>query len=206
MSRTLLVTPELILQTVGPCKHDNPKPYTKLFQCYKCWRKAYRSLPVVQKRELAEGKKYYYADPVKTKAKKKRLYKKRRENPLLVNKDNERTRLDRKNNPGKYKFANIKRRYGITKEDYLKILSNQGGVCAICGGPPNGMGNGFHVDHDHSYCPGNKTCGKCVRGLICSKCNCGIGNLCDDINILSSAIKYLRRYSPRQTFIASSGI
>ena len=36
------------------------------------------------------------------------------------------------------------------------------------------------VDHDHSCCPGSKTCGKCLRGLACQKCNQGIGQFGDD--------------------------
>lgn len=57
----------------------------------------------------------------------------------------------------------LKYEYGITLEQYDKLLESQGGVCAICGtDTPGGMGR-FHIDHDH------KT-GK-IRGLLCNKCN-----------------------------------
>ena len=81
---------------------------------------------------------------------------------------------------------NLQYGYGMTLADYDSLLERQGGVCAICGGPPNGRGrrySNFAVDHDH------KT--GAVRGLLCSNCNTGIGNLRDDIALLKLAIKYL---------------
>lgn len=71
------------------------------------------------------------------------------------------------------------------------MLEAQGGGCAICGTPPNGRR--LSVDHDHSCCPGVKTCGKCVGGLLCNRCNVGIGNLQDSPEILERALAYLRR-------------
>ena len=63
------------------------------------------------------------------------------------------------------------------------MLAAQDGKCAICGTTSTGNRKAFHVDHDH------KT-GK-VRGLLCSNCNTGIGNLRDDIGLLNRAIEYL---------------
>jgi hypothetical protein len=54
-------------------------------------------------------------------------------------------------------------------------------------------GGKFNVDHDHSCCNGETTCGRCVRGILCSGCNGGIGLLRDDITILTKAIEYLNR-------------
>ncbi|WP_428832051.1 endonuclease domain-containing protein [Gordonia cholesterolivorans] len=67
------------------------------------------------------------------------------------------------------------------------------GVCAICGEPPSGQR--ISVDHDHSCCPGNRTCGCCIRELLCGKCNTLIGMADEDERRLEQAIAYLRRWS-----------
>lgn len=78
---------------------------------------------------------------------------------------------------------NLMRNYGITKEEYDRILAEQGGVCGICGkDDPNQK---LSVDHNHET-------GK-VRGLLCSTCNRGIGLLNDDVDVLKRAIYYLER-------------
>jgi Recombination endonuclease VII len=56
--------------------------------------------------------------------------------------------------------------YRLRKETYLDVLESQDGCCAICS-----KNKKLYVDHDHSCCPGAKSCGQCVRGLICQKCN-----------------------------------
>lgn len=67
-----------------------------------------------------------------------------------------------------------KYRYGISQEQYEAMLVSQNNACAVCkeefGGKvrPN-------VDHDHNCCPGMKTCGKCVRGILCHGCNAFAG-------------------------------
>jgi hypothetical protein len=47
------------------------------------------------------------------------------------------------------------------------------------------------VDHDHNCCPSKKTCGKCIRGLLCMDCNRGLGYFRDDTARLDRAISYL---------------
>jgi hypothetical protein len=71
--------------------------------------------------------------------------------------------------------------YGISLEEYNSLFDKQGGVCAICSTPPSTRR--LAVDHCHDT-------GK-VRGLLCVKCNAGIGNLNDDVEMLKAAIKYL---------------
>ena len=73
--------------------------------------------------------------------------------------------------------------YGISLEQYEELKANQGNKCAICGGKGKGIQEVLDVDHDH------KT-GK-VRGLLCSKCNSGLGMLQDNPHILKSALQYL---------------
>jgi hypothetical protein len=73
-----------------------------------------------------------------------------------------------------YNRRHLLKRYGLTAETFQAMLEAQGGVCAICHG---GFGTkGPSIDHDHTCCPSvpgghGWTCGKCVRGLLCIRCN-----------------------------------
>lgn len=67
------------------------------------------------------------------------------------------------------------RAYKMSPARYRALLRAQGGVCAVCGGD-NG-GHTLHVDHDHACCPGEMTCGQCVRGLLCFNCNGRLGTV-----------------------------
>lgn len=89
----------------------------------------------------------------------------------------------------------IFRRYGITEDQYNALLAAQGGVCAICGRGPGTETRmkRLVVDHDHACCPGGKSCGKCVRGLLCPWCNRFIGLALDSPARLKDAIRYLER-------------
>jgi hypothetical protein len=80
--------------------------------------------------------------------------------------------------------AHLKRKYGITLEDYVGMLVAQGGGCAICG-EPEPDGRSLHVDHDHDT--------GAVRGLLCFTCNAGIGMFDHDLRLLDAAADYLRR-------------
>lgn len=74
--------------------------------------------------------------------------------------------------------AHLRYKYKITIDDYERLLKEQDGHCALC---PAKQGEThrtrLHVDHDHSCCLGERSCGKCVRGLLCSGCNALIGML-----------------------------
>lgn len=69
----------------------------------------------------------------------------------------------------------LMRQYGLTQERFAAMLASQNGGCAICGTATPGGSGAFHVDHDHTCCPGEKTCGACVRGLLCKGCNTRLG-------------------------------
>jgi len=75
----------------------------------------------------------------------------------------------------------LKKRYGLETSDVDEMLEAQGNACAICREVFN---DNHHIDHDHQS-------GK-VRGLLCGKCNRGIGMFSDDPDRLVSAIKYLK--------------
>ncbi|MHB9861971.1 endonuclease VII domain-containing protein [Streptomyces sp. YIM S03343] len=88
------------------------------------------------------------------------------------------------------------RRYKLTPAAYAALLESQGGGCAICGTEPTPT-VGMHVDHDHGCCPSRKqSCGKCVRGLLCSSCNLMLGYAKDDPDVLRRAIRYLATPHP----------
>lgn len=97
----------------------------------------------------------------------------------------------RRENPVGHRRNNLRRLYGITLEDYTKLLRQQKGVCAICGEPETRIVHNklsaLSVDHCH------KT--GLVRGLLCSSCNLVIGNANDSLDILQRAIIYLKQRS-----------
>ena len=85
----------------------------------------------------------------------------------------------------------LKRRYGITVEQFDSLLEEQGGGCAICGTTePVGRGNTFHVDHCHD--------GRHVRGLLCHSCNTAIGLMQDNPERLIEAAAYIARHDRKE--------
>ena len=114
-----------------------------------------------------QNKKYIQADPARREKRRRRSYEWKLKNPerykLLINRwkaDNGERKafLDKK--------SQLWTHYRLTVEDYLEMVDSQKGLCAVCG-----SGGRLYVDHDHSCCSANTTCGKCVRGLLCQKCN-----------------------------------
>lgn len=74
-------------------------------------------------------------------------------------------------------------RYGITNEQYQTMLESQNGTCKICKQHETMRGRGLAVDHCHAT-------GK-VRGLLCGKCNQGLGSFRDNPELLGAAIQYI---------------
>lgn len=87
--------------------------------------------------------------------------------------------------------SHLKRKYGLSIEDYEGMVEAQQGCCRICGGHGGDRGwitkrerAKLFVDHCHET-------GK-VRGLLCHQCNAGLGMFRDSPNLLTSAISYLK--------------
>ena len=91
-------------------------------------------------------------------------------------------------------YARYSRHQQIYGVDFEALNEVQQGLCAICGNPQKaGHMERLSVDHDHSCCPYGKSCGKCVRGLLCSGCNSGLGYFQDSPELLARAIIYLQK-------------
>lgn len=74
--------------------------------------------------------------------------------------------------------------YGITSNQYDALLVAQAGLCAICKRPEKARSKKFlAVDHDHNT-------GE-IRGLLCHKCNAGLGHFDEDSDLLADALAYL---------------
>ena len=121
------------------------------------------------------------------------------------NKDqiNSKRRQQRKDNPEKYREESKAynkanphiaresswRRAGIkdmTVVRYNQMFEDQKGLCALCERPQEQFKRRFAIDHNHDT-------GK-ARGLLCDRCNTGLGKMNDSINQLEKAIKYLKQY------------
>lgn len=92
-------------------------------------------------------------------------------------------KIYRDNNLSMIRRINLRKRYNITIDEYEKILLSQNGVCAICR-KNNLIKRRFAVDHNHKT---NK-----IRGILCYKCNVGLGSFEDDTTLLQKAILYLK--------------
>jgi len=82
------------------------------------------------------------------------------------------------------------RTYRMCEYDFQVLLINQNGLCKLCDKPLSD--DTITVDHDHSCCPGPRTCGSCIRGLLCRHCNSGLGFL-EKSGWLERATAYLDR-------------
>ncbi len=93
----------------------------------------------------------------------------------------------------------LRRYYGITAEQYDEMLAAQGDVCAICGGTETTRNRKrLYVDHCHRT--------RLIRGLLCSRCNHGVGAMRDDPDLLKSAWVYLERGRPHALIAVPGGV
>jgi len=68
-------------------------------------------------------------------------------------------------------------RYGITQKQFDRLLEVQDYACGMCF-EPFPEDSVICVDHDHAHCPDEKrSCGKCIRGLLCLDCNTTLGKI-----------------------------
>ncbi|SEH01925.1 Recombination endonuclease VII [Nonomuraea solani] len=102
---------------------------------------------------------------------------------------NEVMRENRAKNHGSTRNYHLKRRYGITEDDFERMLARQGGLCAICQVVP-----GVFVDHCHAT--------GLVRGVLCFNCDNGLGHFGDNTVSLKSEVLWPEFVVPPQGRVA----
>lgn len=101
-------------------------------------------------------------------------------------------RKDRNNAPqSKCNRCKTYEKYNLTAREYDEILKKQNYECACCG--ISSEEKNLHVDHDHACCKTGKSCGKCVRDLLCNDCNAVIGHLKESVKAAKKVLAYLEK-------------
>lgn len=87
----------------------------------------------------------------------------------------------------------LRKTYNITLAQRQELLDYQGGVCYLCRIAKDTGNRRLSVDHDHRCCPGDTSCGRCVRGLLCTGCNRHVLAWAarDDVAFFYRGIEYL---------------
>jgi hypothetical protein len=96
-----------------------------------------------------------------------------------------------KRNPERVKDYYLRRKFGMTLEQYNALLQKQKGVCAICLKPETVVRGGKvrRLAVDHCHCTGK------VRALLCSGCNQSLGHIKDDFDTALRLAKYLQEHN-----------
>lgn len=89
----------------------------------------------------------------------------------------------------------IRTKFNMTRDQYTAKMESQNFVCAICHEKETTKNTErLSIDHDRACCPETVSCGKCVRGLLCRKCNASLGGFKDSPELLRRAAKYLEEW------------
>ncbi len=109
----------------------------------------------------------------------------------------------RKSNPPLVRAYRLNYFYNITTAQYQALWDLQKGLCAICKQPERAVDKRYGtpiylgVDHDHKCCPSKRSCGKCIRGLLCRLCNKLLGQFGDNLVHILKVVGYLQRYESK---------
>ena len=134
--------------------------------CRDCWSAHYRKWKTENKASVMIARKVYYE--------------KNKEDSLRY------SRKRYAENPLRSKDMRLRRIFGITLSQYEDMFRLQNGGCAICH-KQNLNGRRLAVDHNHAT--------GTVRGLLCHKCNVGLGHFFDNAEAIRAAADYLEARS-----------
>lgn len=93
------------------------------------------------------------------------------------------------------------KRHGLSDDQYDFLINLHGGMCHLCL-----TKEASRIDHDHSCCNKNRSCGKCVRGVLCNSCNTAIGLLKEDAQTINRIEEYISRRIGEQASRHSSKV
>ena len=169
----------------------------KILEKNRRYRAANREKLLEQKREVREAnlaqfrerdRRYRAANPEVMRERYRRW---KAANPAKVVENNRRYRAA---NPEKIRARKRRTVYSIDEMRYTDLWQVQQGRCAGCGVDLTGLSKSPHIDHDHRCCPGKKSCGGCVRGLLCERCNLTLGKVVDDPVVLRRLADYIEAH------------
>jgi len=83
----------------------------------------------------------------------------------------------------------MRQMYNMTEDQIVAFLDKT--LCESCGCATSVL-TGGHIDHDHACCDRHGSCGRCVRGLLCPRCNIAL-NVVEDESLLEQLRAYLAR-------------
>ena len=96
--------------------------------------------------------------------------------------------------PGIRREAWYRSVYGVSEAYCSELLAQQDSRCAICRTPvAMGRDGGAVVDHEHG-----RRGAACVRGVLCKKCNMGLGSFLDSLELMRAAAAYIEAYRQRE--------
>lgn len=173
-------------------RQENPEKYAeRLVRQKERWTDEYKVSLAEQQKE--SKKRRYEENPEKQIEASQKWY--------AENKDRkkETDRLRRARKREELAVLSIEQLHHLSKEDLYSKLEDQNYRC-ICGEEfgelfPAGKRRGWAVDHDHSCCIESFSCGECIRGILCDRCNKVLGLLQENENLLPDYMKsYLNKY------------
>jgi Recombination endonuclease VII len=159
-------------------KQDKRKEYARRY------RLSQKLDPERQDAARAYGRAYYQNNKEKL----------RERSAVAARKPAAKERTRQRNSSEIARIERLKSKHGITLEQFKAMEKSQVGLCAICKGPPNKVSRGIRrttpvLVVDHCHVTGS------IRGLLCDRCNTGLGQFKDSVSNLRNALNYLERYS-----------
>jgi hypothetical protein len=86
-------------------------------------------------------------------------------------------------NPGHHRRLHLKKRFGLSEEQFNALWKLSDGACHICR-EPESRARRLSLDHDHTT--------GALRGFLCNRCNMVLGQINDSVATLEAAIRYLK--------------